>query len=357
METQGFWPATPEQLADLKEGEIPLAATAVTTATQQKKPEAPRAAARASAALAGANPAWREKPSTPTRPASNFVGFGTAVRTSLFSKFADFGGRASRSEFWWFGLFVLLTMAVLGQIEPDLPFLALLIFLLPLIAAAVRRLRDASLTPLSLTLLILFGGYFVALAWKSKPLPDGEDRSGKPLDSPKSTKTPPPSPPRKSGPTAAPSVGGFTRPRWLASIPNGLITPLSFLLGSWIGGGARYIYLDNRETWRQPRRRTEFTVVMMLLTLITLGLGFSLISSRWWGRTRSAFHQWMIGAGLAPIGFLAVFTASVLALPQESDSLVPLVPLLLGLFALQALVGLAAIIPEAALAAPPRALK
>jgi hypothetical protein len=96
---------------------------------------------------------------------------------------------------------------------------------------------------------------------------------------------------------------------------------------------------------------------MMLLTVITLGLGFSIISSRWWSRTRSAFHQWMVCAGFAPIAFLAVFVASVGALPQESESLVPLVPLFLGLFALQALVGLAAIIPEAALAAPPRALK
>jgi len=355
MKTQGFWPATPEQLADLKEGKIPPAAAAVTTATSQKQPEAPPAAARASAALAGANPAWREKPSTPTKPASNFVGFGAAVSTSLFSKFADFRGRASRSEFWWFGLFVLLTMALVGQIEPNLAFLALLVFLLPLIAATVRRLRDASLTPLSLTLLILFGGYFVALAWKSKPLSTGEEKGREPLDPPESMKTSPTSPPRESGPTTAPSVGGFTRPGWLAAIPNGLITPLSFLLGSWLGGGARYLYLDNRETWRQPQRRTEFTVVMMLLTLLTLGIGFSLISARWWSRTRSAFHQWMIGAGLAPIVFLAVFTASVLALPQ--DSLVPLIPLLLGLFVLPTLVGLAASIPEAALAAPPRAVR
>ena len=35
------------------------------------------------------------------------MGFTDAVR-SAFNKYAVFEGRASRSEYWWFGLFVVV---------------------------------------------------------------------------------------------------------------------------------------------------------------------------------------------------------------------------------------------------------
>ena len=40
------------------------------------------------------------------------MGFQEAVRTCL-SKYADFNGRASRAEFWWFFLFTVLVSLVL----------------------------------------------------------------------------------------------------------------------------------------------------------------------------------------------------------------------------------------------------
>ena len=40
----------------------------------------------------------------------------TAVKTVL-SKYATFTGRASRSEFWWFTLFIFILSLVLAMIE------------------------------------------------------------------------------------------------------------------------------------------------------------------------------------------------------------------------------------------------
>lgn len=61
-----------------------------------------------------------------------------------FQKYAEFSGRASRSEFWWFVLFTFLVCAGLTIVDPTqmLARLASLLFLLPLTAAGVRRLHD-----------------------------------------------------------------------------------------------------------------------------------------------------------------------------------------------------------------------
>ncbi|MBR6490607.1 MAG: DUF805 domain-containing protein [Muribaculaceae bacterium] len=62
------------------------------------------------------------------------MGFGDAIKV-CFSKYADFSGRARRSEFWWFSLFsFLLTIFTCG--------IGALVVILPSIAVAVRRLHD-----------------------------------------------------------------------------------------------------------------------------------------------------------------------------------------------------------------------
>lgn len=63
-----------------------------------------------------------------------------------FSKYADFSGRASRSEYWWFVLFILLVSAATSLISPMLSGLFTLATLLPSIAAATRRLHDTQRT-------------------------------------------------------------------------------------------------------------------------------------------------------------------------------------------------------------------
>lgn len=86
--------------------------------------------------------------------------FATAVRTCL-SKYATFEGRAGRAEFWWFMVFTWLVSALASTIDGAIGFgfnavwwgqdakfelfntLAQLLFLLPTLAVATRRLRDA----------------------------------------------------------------------------------------------------------------------------------------------------------------------------------------------------------------------
>jgi uncharacterized membrane protein YhaH (DUF805 family) len=70
---------------------------------------------------------------------------------SVLRKYAEFRGRASRSEFWWWALFTFLATAVLAAIPFDQsrlsssPYVAAwsLVVLLPSLAVEVRRLRDA----------------------------------------------------------------------------------------------------------------------------------------------------------------------------------------------------------------------
>ncbi len=93
------------------------------------------------------------------------MGFGQSV-SSCFSKYATFAGRASRSEFWWFLVFVIIgslitqfldgvigTTYTFSEVGTDSSYfvtnqvgwinmLFSLIVLLPGISVAVRRLHD-----------------------------------------------------------------------------------------------------------------------------------------------------------------------------------------------------------------------
>ena len=68
---------------------------------------------------------------------------GQSVETCM-TKYADFNGRASRSEFWWFFLFNVLSSAAVGTISRGDQFSSLLslILLLPDLAVGARRLHD-----------------------------------------------------------------------------------------------------------------------------------------------------------------------------------------------------------------------
>lgn len=61
-----------------------------------------------------------------------------------FSKYADFTGRASRSEYWWFVLFLMLVSVALSYVSPTASALFSIGTLLPAIAAATRRLHDTN---------------------------------------------------------------------------------------------------------------------------------------------------------------------------------------------------------------------
>ncbi|MFT7722532.1 MAG: DUF805 domain-containing protein [Roseateles sp.] len=68
--------------------------------------------------------------------------FQDSIRT-CFSKYADFSGRASRPEYWWFFLFLVLCGVGLMMVSDFAYYAFALGTLLPGLAVAVRRLRDS----------------------------------------------------------------------------------------------------------------------------------------------------------------------------------------------------------------------
>ncbi|HTC08992.1 MAG TPA: DUF805 domain-containing protein [Acetobacteraceae bacterium] len=74
------------------------------------------------------------------------MSFGQAV-SACFGKYVTFSGRAIRSEYWYWALFLLIVGLILGAIDWTLPYHFLLAFfdlatILPGLAVMVRRLHD-----------------------------------------------------------------------------------------------------------------------------------------------------------------------------------------------------------------------
>ena len=67
--------------------------------------------------------------------------FGESIKT-CFSKYAEFDGRAGRSEFWWWALFVILASAAIGIVSEVASGVFSLAILLPYLAVGTRRLHD-----------------------------------------------------------------------------------------------------------------------------------------------------------------------------------------------------------------------
>ena len=67
--------------------------------------------------------------------------FGESIST-CFSKYATFEGRATRPEFWWWILFVVLASAVTTLMGNTISGIFSLATLLPGLAVTARRLHD-----------------------------------------------------------------------------------------------------------------------------------------------------------------------------------------------------------------------
>lgn len=73
------------------------------------------------------------------------MNFQDAIKT-CFTKYADFKGRALRSEYWWYVLFIVLVGMATSMVSEVLSGLFYVGTLLPSIAAATRRLHDTGRT-------------------------------------------------------------------------------------------------------------------------------------------------------------------------------------------------------------------
>jgi uncharacterized membrane protein YhaH (DUF805 family) len=69
------------------------------------------------------------------------MNFQTAIRSG-FQNYANFKGRASRAEYWWWALFTVILSILLSSINGLLGDLGSLVTLLPSIAVAIRRMHD-----------------------------------------------------------------------------------------------------------------------------------------------------------------------------------------------------------------------
>lgn len=107
------------------------------------------------------------------------MSFETAIRT-VFRKYAVFEGRASRAEFWWYILFLLLVIVALKALDFTTPGGEVKIgsslmgvwyvaTFLPTVAVTVRRLRDAGRDWMPLLwLLVPFVGVFILAVYLSE---------------------------------------------------------------------------------------------------------------------------------------------------------------------------------------------
>ena len=80
-------------------------------------------------------------------------------------KYAEFNGQASRSEFWWFALFIILVASAFAYLSETLASIFLIAALLPLLAAGSRRLRDIGMSAWWLLFLLAPVGGIVLLGF------------------------------------------------------------------------------------------------------------------------------------------------------------------------------------------------
>lgn len=66
-----------------------------------------------------------------------------SVIKNCFVQFADFSSTASKYDYWWFLVFVLLISALAEIISPTLRQFVTVLILLPFLAVGTRRLNDA----------------------------------------------------------------------------------------------------------------------------------------------------------------------------------------------------------------------
>ena len=70
-----------------------------------------------------------------------------SVEICVTKKYAEFTGCASRSEYWWFVLFLIVINALLGIAAEALAAAFALAMLVPYFAVGTRRLRDTGRSP------------------------------------------------------------------------------------------------------------------------------------------------------------------------------------------------------------------
>lgn len=129
------------------------------------------------------------------------MNFSTAIRRVLREKYAEFTGRAQRSEFWWYMLFVVVVSQVIAFVDGNflsdlagiettlvegmtyrmgmLSIIFNLIILVPTLAVTARRLQDTGRSGWwQLLFLVPIIGFLVVLFWLIRKGTEGENKFG-----------------------------------------------------------------------------------------------------------------------------------------------------------------------------------
>ena len=94
---------------------------------------------------------------------------------TCFTKYADFNGRASRAEYWWFILFTFIAGAAFSVVSEVLAMVFHLGVFVPSIAAGARRLHETNRSGwLQLIALIPIVGWIVLIVFLAAEPKDPE---------------------------------------------------------------------------------------------------------------------------------------------------------------------------------------
>lgn len=99
-----------------------------------------------------------------------------------FSGYFDFRGRSSRSEYWWFLLFVMVVNLVVSILDTTNGLIVILVYLgllIPMLSVQVRRLHDINRS--GWWILIAFVplvGAILLLVWHCSKGTQGDNRFG-----------------------------------------------------------------------------------------------------------------------------------------------------------------------------------
>ena len=120
------------------------------------------------------------------------MNFAEAIKT-CFVKYADFSGRASRSEYWYFALFMLLLSICSMIIDPiiaGVPFweyddwtgpaslIVTILTILPTLGVSVRRLHDIDKSGWWILIAFTFIGFILLIHWAIKESNIGDNQFG-----------------------------------------------------------------------------------------------------------------------------------------------------------------------------------
>lgn len=116
------------------------------------------------------------------------MGFGESIK-HVFSNMTNFSGRASRSEFWWFYLFITIIGVIAGFLTQNgdsrnagvnvVMFVIYVILVLASLSVSVRRLHDSNKSGwlVLLNLLCCIGPIILIIFWV-QPSTEGDNSYG-----------------------------------------------------------------------------------------------------------------------------------------------------------------------------------